>query len=637
MAEPIRILVVDDTEANRYAVARHLRHAGYTVWEAGDGRAALARVAADRPDLLILDIRMPGLDGFEVVRRLRADPRTAHLPVLHVSASFTDPGSQAAGLDSGADGYLTHPVEPVVLLASVRALLRARSAEREAKAAEAAWRATFEAIGDGVCVVDSAGTIQRCNAAFEAIVGRSDSKGLSLPGLIPVLGSSAEPPFLTTADGQALVGTELVFDGKRLLVSCRSMPDPDGSVQRSVCVLTDVTRQRAAETRLQQAQRLEAAGQLAGGIAHEINNMMTVVLGLAEFMVRSRELSDSHHRDMEEISKAANRAAEMARQLLAFTRRQVLHPTLLDINATLAAMGRLIQQLMGANRNVAFHLSPDAGLVFADQGQLEQVILNLALNARDAMPRDGEFTVTTSLERLGKEFATQHPGVEIRPGDYARITVTDTGSGMDPETLQRAFEPFYTTKPVGEGSGLGLATVYGIVKQSNGYVWGESAPGRGTRFHVYLPQVAGRVGGSVAQQPAVALHQGSAAILVVDDEPMIRALARRTLERYGYEVLEAEDGEAAQELMRTDAGLRVELAVLDVVMPRMDGRELSDRLRRERPGIGVLYISGHTGDELARRLLLDPAVPFLQKPFPPDELVERVQEMLELQAQRADD
>jgi PAS domain S-box-containing protein len=633
MADPVRILVVDDTEANRYAVARHLRQAGYTVLEAGDGRSALALVAERSPDLLILDIRMPGLDGFEVVRRLRADTRTAHLPVLHISASFTDPVSQAAGLDSGADGYLTHPVEPVVLLASVRAILRARSAEREAKAAEAAWRATFEAIGDGVCVVDSGGRIQRYNAALATIVGRPELAGLPIVQLVPMLASVEEPPFLTAADGQALVGTELISDGRRLLVSCRALPEADGDVREAVVVMTDVTRLRAAEVRLQQAQRLEAAGQLAGGIAHEINNMMTVVLGLAEFIVRSGELSEGHRRDMSEISKAANRAAEMARQLLAFTRRQVLHPKLLDLNATLAAMGRLIRQLMGASREVAFHLSPAAGLVFADQGQLEQVILNLALNSRDAMPRGGQFSVSTSLERLDGDFAAQHPGIEIRQGEYARITVADSGSGMDAETLQRAFEPFYTTKPVGEGTGLGLATVYGIIKQSNGYVWGESLRGRGTKFHIYLPQVPGRLGGAMAQQPAVPLHRGTAGILVVDDEPMIRALARRALELYGYEVFEAEDGEAALEVMRSDAGERVNLAVLDVVMPGMDGRELEELLRRQQPRIGVLYISGHTGDELARRLLLDASVPFLQKPFPPDELVERVQEILALRAQ----
>jgi CheY-like chemotaxis protein len=307
----------------------------------------------------------------------------------------------------------------------------------------------------------------------------------------------------------------------------------------------------------------------------------------------------------------------------------MLHPKLLELNATLAGMGRLVRQLMGAGREVTFHLSPEAGLVFADEGQLEQVILNLALNARDAMKRGGSFTISTSLEHLGAEFAAQHPGIEIRAGDYARITVADSGTGMDSETLKRAFEPFYTTKPVGEGSGLGLATVYGIVKQSNGYIWGESVPGGGTKFHIYLPQAPGRIGAATLPAPGAALHRGAGTILVVDDEPMVRSLARRALEQYGYAVLDAEDGEAALEVLSSEAGARVNLAVLDVVMPRMDGRELGERLRQDRPGLRVVYISGHTGDELAQRLLLDESVPVLQKPFVPDELVERVQAQLE--------
>jgi PAS domain S-box-containing protein len=633
MSETPHVLVVDDTEANRYAVVRHLRKAGYRVSEAADGKRALASIAGELPDLIVLDIRMPDMDGLEVVRRVRAEPRTAHLPILHLSASFTDPDSLAAGLDGGADGYLTHPVDPVVLLATVRALLRVRSAEREARQAETAWRATFEAIGDGVCVLDRTGAIERCNAAFEALVGRGGLKGRRLPDLVPALATLAAPPFVALADGSPPLGSEIAVDGKRVRVSTGLLPVADGEAVRAVCVLTDVTKQREAELRVQQAQRLEAAGQLAGGIAHEINNMMTVVLGFCEFMARSSELPQHLRRDNEEIRRAAGRAADVARQLLAFTRRQMLHPRLLDLNETLESMAHLIHQLMGADREVTFRLAPDAGMVHADEGQLEQVILNLALNARDAMTRGGNFTITTSREHLGPEFASRYPGIEIRPGDYARMTISDTGSGMDSQTLARAFEPFFTTKPVGQGSGLGLATVYGIVKQSNGYIWGESDPSVGTAWHVYLPVVSAPAGTPSRQVESPSLGRGSETILVVDDEPMVRALARRALEIQGYTVLEAEHGEAAIQQMSAN-GRRVSLVVADIVMPRLDGRELGVRLGLSHPGLPVLYMSGHTGDELSRRKLLEPTVPVLQKPFHPDELVARVQDLIIPRAMR---
>ncbi|CAN5877117.1 hypothetical protein BH24GEM1_BH24GEM1_10000 [soil metagenome] len=628
MPESQQILVVDDTEANRYAVVRHLRKAGYRVVEATDGLKALELIAREVPDLMVLDIRMPHIDGYEVVRRVRADPRAAHLPILHLSASFTDPVSQAAGLDSGADGYLTHPVDPVVLVASVRALLRVRRAERVARAAEEAWRATFEAIGDGVCVLGKGGIIQRWNAAFEALVGYTDLEGRRLAELVPALGSIDDPPFVALADGTPLMGTEISHAARYVRVSAGPMPGTDGGADRSVAVLTDVTKQRAAELRIQKAQRLEAAGQLAGGIAHEINNMMTVILGLCEMMSRSGILSDPHQRDAAEIQKAAGRAADMARQLLAFTRRQMLHPRVLQVNETLAGMGHLIGQLMGADRKVIFTLSPDAGSVYADEGQLEQVILNLALNARDAMPRGGRFTVATSLERLDARFAARHPGIEIRPGDYARVTVTDTGVGMDAETLAQAFEPFFTTKPVGEGSGLGLATVYGIVKQSNGYIWGESGTGAGTTWHMYLPRVVGQQAGRGPEYAeSLPLERRAETVLVVDDEPMMRALARRALEIHGYTVLEAEHGRAA--VQRMAAGdHQVAAVVADIVMPEMDGKALGEWLRASYPGLPVLYMSGHTGDDLARRNLLEPGVCILQKPFRPDELVARVQELV---------
>jgi PAS domain S-box-containing protein len=625
-----RVLVVDDTEASRYAVARHLRHAGFSVDEADTGLKAIARVEESRPDLVVLDVLLPDISGFEVARRLRGDARFSRIPILHLSASFTDPESLAAGLDSGADGYLTHPVEPVVLLASIRSLIRARAAEAEAIAAGEAWRATFHAITDGVCVVDDQARVTRWNDAFATFVGADSIAGRALADLVPGLQARPEPPFLVGPDGLPPQATELAVDGRWVRVTAQAMSEGEGPPRHTVCVLTDVTKQRSAELRVQQVQRLEVAGQLAGGIAHEINNMMTVILGLTEFLARDTELPAAHQRDLAGVRKAADRAADMARQLLAFSRRQVLQPRLVDVNTAIAGMSRLLRQLMGADREVTLTLSPDAGSVFADEAQLEQAILNLALNARDAMASGGHFTITTALARLDAEFAARYPDVDVRSGDYAHIALIDNGEGMSPDTLDRVFEPFFTTKPVGQGTGLGLATVYGIVKQSNGYVWADSVPGKGTTFHVYLPQAAGASAAGAALEPTERPTQGSGTIIVVDDEPMVRALARRALEAYGYTVLEAEDGGEALRILETKEGAGVALVLADLVMPVMGGRELGIRLKESRPGLPVLFMSAHTGDELARRRLLSPGIWFLQKPFTPDELVAQVQ--LRLQA-----
>jgi signal transduction histidine kinase/ActR/RegA family two-component response regulator len=478
-------------------------------------------------------------------------------------------------------------------------------------------------------VVDDQARVTRWNEAFATFMGSSAIAGRALADLVPGLRARAEPPFLIGPDGQPPQATELTVDGRWIRVTAQGMSQDEGPPRHAVCVLTDVTKQRSAELRVQQVQRLEVAGQLAGGIAHEINNMMTVILGLTEFLARDKELPGAHQRDLAGVRKAADRAADMARQLLAFSRRQVLQPRLVDVNTAIASMSRLLRQLMGADREVTLTLSPDAGSVFADEAQLEQAVLNLALNARDAMPTGGHFTITTALARLDAKFAARYPDIDVRSGDYAHIALTDDGEGMAPETLDRVFEPFFTTKPVGQGTGLGLATVYGIVKQSNGYIWADSAPGRGTTFHVYLPQAAGPGGAGVSLEPSERPTRGSGTIVVVDDEPMVRALARRALEAYGYTVLEAEDGREALRVLATEAGAKVALVLADLVMPGMGGRELGSRLQESHPEVPVLFMSAHTGDELARRRLLTPGIWFLQKPFTPDELVAQVQLRLE--------
>ena len=485
------ILVVDDTEANRYAIVRHLQNADYTVLESATGIDGLTRAFTHLPDLVILDVRLPDISGFEIARRLRSDEQTAAIPLLHISASFTDTQTQVQGLDNGADGYLTHPVEPAVLLATVRSLLRAREAERRAHATARAWRATFDTIGEGVCVTDRQGLIVRCNQAFADMIGQPYATLLQRPlsAVLPEARLLAEAPFIAFESENLDGGEPLQIQGRWLRASAVALSDDHGIPTGAVCVLTDVTRQRQADERVRQVQQLEATGRLAGGVAHEINNMMTIILGYSTFVLERVDQGDRAHADLEEIHRAASRAAEVARQLLTFSRRQPVRPTALDLSAVLRDLQRTMSQLLGADRALRLDL-PSSGIwARVDRGQFEQVLVNLTLNARDAMSTGGVLTMRVKAVHLDAEFAAARPGVAVRIGPYVRIDVEDTGHGMDEATRNRAFEPFFTTKEIGAGTGLGLATVYGIVKQANGYVWIDSAPGRGTIFSIYLPRI----------------------------------------------------------------------------------------------------------------------------------------------------
>jgi hypothetical protein len=620
------LLIVDDTEANRYAVSRHLRANGFEVREAATGRDALALVEREAPDMIVLDIRLPDVSGLEVARRVRANPRTASIPILHISASFTDSESLARGLDNGADGYLTHPVDPIVLLATIRGLFRARAAEREAFAMARDWRATFDAIGEGVCVTDASGLITRCNRAFLDMVGGRDSDASSyITDLLPgVLIAPEEPYVLVPGGGNA---ARLEVGDRWLRVSTMPVAGGEGEEPAVVCVVTDITRERRADERARLAMQLESTGRLAGGVAHEINNMMTVILANAEFALRGLDPGDPVRLDIESIHQAATRSAEVARQLLTFSRRQVVRPRVVDAHALLRKSEGMIRRLLGADRPLRLRLGASDTWVNVDPLGLEQVIINLALNARDAMPHGGELIISTSNVQLGDEMARRHPEIAIRHGRYVQLAVHDTGLGMDRGTLDRIFEPFFTTKRVGEGTGLGLATVFGMVKQSDGYIWADSEVGHGSVFTIQLPQASP----SIPDKPPLPVgprEQGQGAILLVEDEPLVQSLLGRALVEAGYRAEVATDGdEAINVLERLDG--RVSAVLSDVVMPGMGGRELAEVVRKRWPDIPVLFMSGYTNEEIIHRGLLGPDEPFLQKPFSPAALAESLADLLE--------
>ena len=381
---------------------------------------------------------------------------------------------------------------------------------------------------------------------------------------------------------------------------------------------------RRLEERLLLSQKLEAVGRLAGGVAHDFNNVLTAIIGSTELLLLDTPPGAPHREELDIIRDAGVRAQELIRQLLAFSARQVLNPVVLDLNRLVKNVNKMLRRLIGEDVKLVTALAPDLGAVRADPGQIEQALVNLALNARDAMPQGGQLTITTQ----NVDIADGSPAVSVPPGRCVLLQVTDTGVGMDRETQQRVFDPFFTTKPRGKGSGLGLATVHGIVRQSGGDVTVESAPGAGATFRIYLPCVTAALDAVGAPAAVTAPAAGSETVLLAEDEELVRVLARKVLEQAGYRVLVAAGGAEALALAeRHDAPIH--LLLTDVVMPEMSGRELMRRLIERRPDVRVLYMSGYADEAIARHGVLDPGTAFMQKPFTPGVLARRVRDVLD--------
>jgi two-component system cell cycle sensor histidine kinase/response regulator CckA len=417
-------------------------------------------------------------------------------------------------------------------------------------------------------------------------------------------------------------------DGRPLTVrlSVRILRGPAGRIECFEGLAEDITQQRSLEDQVRQAQRLEAVGRLAGGVSHDFNNILTAITGFSDLLLEDLAPGDPKRADVEEIRAAATRAAALTRQLLAFSRKQVLQPRVMDVNGLVTGLHRVLQRLIGEDVRLEVALAPGLGAVRADPGQLEQVILNLAVNARDAMPHGGRLTIETENVELDEAYARDHP--PTAPGPYVLLAVSDTGVGMDAEVRSHLFEPFYTTKEQGKGTGLGLATVYGIVQQSGGHVWAYSEPGRGATFKIYLPRVNAPVEASAPVPTAVPAAGGRETVLLAEDDPGVREVASDALEHKGYHLLRAPDGQTALEMAAAHAGT-IHLLVTDMVMPGMTGRELAEALAALRPGIRVLYMSGYTDDAVIRHGVLEDSLPYLQKPFAPDALARKVREVLD--------
>jgi two-component system, cell cycle sensor histidine kinase and response regulator CckA len=388
----------------------------------------------------------------------------------------------------------------------------------------------------------------------------------------------------------------------------------------------DVTEQKSIQKQFFQSQRLEVVARMSGGIAHDFNNLMTTVIGNAELILMGTPEDDSIREYVGDIKKAGESATSLTRQLLAFSRRQILQPVVLNINEVVSDVDRMLRRLIGEDIEVETVLVSDLNYVEADPGQLEQVIMNLAVNARDAMPEGGKLTIETANVEFENEYSRTH--VAVTPGSYVMLAISDTGIGMTREVQSQVFEPFFTTKEKGKGTGLGLSTVYGIVKQSNGNIWVYSELGKGTTFKIYLPRTEKGEHGPAQRKIEPASLGGSEAILVVEDEEALRKMVGNALEGYGYAVLDAPNGQEAIRICQEYDGT-IHLMLTDVVMPGMGGRELADRLKGTRPDLKVLFMSGYTENAIAHRGILDNGIDFLQKPFTPAHLAGKVRQVLD--------
>ncbi len=685
-----RILLIEDSRAQAKKLRLILEAEGFTVEVAPDAEQGFDCLTRSAFDLVITDVVMPGRSGFDLCRQIKSDPAYRNTPVILLT-SLTDPLDVMQGIACGADNFLTKPCEPSHLIGRIRGLLTSKALRaqgrvtvgvevvflgqrftitsdkeqildllistcedvvrtnrelQEAKAnversnrllegrarlSEEKYHALMDQAGDAILVLNSGGTVLEANRRAEDLFGRPRVEILGRPfeGFLPHHEPNGSPGLLERlAEGPVRLDHLPLrqVKGRPVCVDLSASVVDLGGERLVLVIARDTTERDRLEQQLQQAQKMEAIGRLAGGVAHDFNNLLTVITGYGEVLLDRLLPGDATRDQVGEMKKAADRAASLTRQLLAFSRQQVVSPRPLDLNLVVSDLDKMLRRLIGEDVSLTSVPTSGLGLVKADPGQVEQVLMNLAVNARDAMPQGGKLTIETGNVDLDEDYCRLHLGT--RPGRYVLLAVSDTGCGMTAEVKARIFEPFFTTKEVGKGTGLGLATVYGIVQQAGGHIEVYSEPGRGTTFKVYLPRVdvpavCPEAGPGREENP-----RGTETVLVVEDEAIVRALTCHVLRESGYRVLEARHGRDALRLCEPHAG-RIDLLVTDVVMPEMGGRELANRLAERVPGIQVLYLSGYTDDAVVRHGVLEAETAFLQKPFTGRALTRKVREVLD--------
>lgn len=639
MTTPLRVLIVEDLASDAELVVRHLEQAGYAPqWTRVESQAEFDAALDPSLDVILADFNLPAFSASRALELLKE--RDVRVPLIVVSGSI---GEDLAiqMLHSGAADYLLKD-RLARLGQAVRRVIDERSLQHEKQTAEASLkeaeertRFALEAAHVGVWESNLRAGSTRWSRTVEAHHGiAADTFRGTFQAFLDCIHpddrervrASIEEARRQHTDWTVVYRTSW-SDGTIhwINVKGKTFYDEAGTPIRAAGISLDVTERHTLEEQYRQSQKVEAIGQLAGGIAHDFNNLLTAIHGYSELLSEELGPESPHQHDLAEIRRAAERAASLTRQLLAFSRRQILDPRVIDLRESVRGLESMLKRLIGEHIAVEIRTSDDVACIKADPGQIEQVILNLAINARDAMAEGGSLFLEVTSVELDDAYARRH--ISVQPGRYVMLAVSDTGAGMDSATQARIFEPFFTTKPEGRGTGLGLSTVYGIVKQSGGNIWVYSEPGRGATFKIYLPRVDERPDEPVAASAADQVT-GSETILVVEDEPGVRALVRKVLERLGYRVIVAATPREAVDLAQHHNG-PIHLLMTDVVLPEMSGSSVAQHIAVSRPAMLVLYMSGYTDDAIVHHGVLDPDTPFLQKPFTPQALARKVRSVLD--------
>ncbi len=682
----MNILVVDDREENRYFLEVLFKGDGHGVQPAANGAEALERLSLGGIDVIVSDILMPVMDGFELCRKVKADEALRHIPFIIYSATYTSPEDEAFALKIGADLFIIKPCEPDVLMEAVRSVMAGfgnrvggltqappqaeeffklynerlvrklehkvlqlekeskalRQAEQALSISESKYRRLHKSMTDGFVYVDMQGIIRESNESYRMMLGYTEEElsRLTYQSLTPEKWHALEEDIV---QGQILQkGCSDVYekeyrkkDGTVFSVELRTflLCNEAGEKEGMWAIVRDISKRKQAEQALKELEdqlhhslKMETVGRLAGGVAHDFNNILSAISGYGYLALMHMAKEDPLRSNIESMLEGVDRAAHLTKDLLLFSRKQASVRKPADLNEILRNVQKFLVRVIAEDIECKMVLSETPLSVLADSNQLEQVLMNFAMNASDAMPHGGVFVVTTEQVALGESLISGD--VVDKPGPYAHMTVSDTGTGMDASTAERIFEPFFTTKEVGKGTGLGLSVAYGVIKQHDGYVKVCSEPGKGTAFHIYLPVIMQETRGISEERQAEAPARGMETLLIAEDDDLLRRLTRDILEKFGYTIIEAVDGEdAVMKFMESKDAIH--LLIFDLLMPKMTGKAAYQEIRKIRPDMKAIFTSGYAPDQVREKALLANGQQLISKPFSPFELLKKVRSMLD--------